>query len=129
MKKAIARGFTVKVPARLIRPVSLPASVEGSIDVQGRTVSLGAKPLGLVLRGEGHLARPQAADGRLGQQRSTGHEDRRHEPDQAQDRGRGDGRRAIGIDPEFGDDVYAKLGNIAYKTGRKVVSRTKKVVY
>lgn len=24
-------------------------------------------------------------------------------------------RRAIGIDPEFGDDVYAKLGNIAYK--------------
>jgi tetratricopeptide (TPR) repeat protein len=24
-------------------------------------------------------------------------------------------RRAIGIDPDFGDDVYAKLGNIAYK--------------
>ena len=49
VKKAIARGFTVKVPARLIRPVSLPASVEGSIDVQGRTVSLGARPLGLAV--------------------------------------------------------------------------------
>jgi tetratricopeptide (TPR) repeat protein len=24
-------------------------------------------------------------------------------------------RRAVGIDPDFGDDVYAKLGNIAYK--------------
>lgn len=28
-------------------------------------------------------------------------------------------RRAIGIDPDFGDDVYAKLGNIAYKTQRR----------
>ena len=24
-------------------------------------------------------------------------------------------RRAIAMDPDFGDDVYAKLGNIAYK--------------
>ena len=28
-------------------------------------------------------------------------------------------RRAISIDPEFGDDVYAKLGNISYKSQRR----------
>jgi tetratricopeptide (TPR) repeat protein len=28
-------------------------------------------------------------------------------------------RRAIGIAPDFGDDVYAKLGNIAYKAQRR----------
>jgi tetratricopeptide (TPR) repeat protein len=28
-------------------------------------------------------------------------------------------RRAISIDPDFGDDVYAKLGNIAYKAQRR----------
>jgi hypothetical protein len=49
VEKAIAKGFVVTVPARLIRPLALPARVEQSVEIQGRTVSLGARPLGLAV--------------------------------------------------------------------------------
>jgi hypothetical protein len=47
VQKIIDKGFEVKLPSKLFRPISLPATVEQSVDIQGRTVKLDARPLGL----------------------------------------------------------------------------------
>jgi hypothetical protein len=47
VQKIIDKGFQVKLPARLFREITLPATVEQSVTVQGRTVSLDAYPIGL----------------------------------------------------------------------------------
>ena len=47
MQKIIDKGFAVKLPAKLFREIALPAAVEQSVTLKGRTVSLDARPLGL----------------------------------------------------------------------------------
>ena len=47
MQKIIDKGFEVKLPPKLFREITLPASVEQSVTFKGRTVSLDARPLGL----------------------------------------------------------------------------------
>ena len=46
-QKIMDRGFGVKLPAKLLREIALPATVEQSVSFNGRTVSLDAHPLGL----------------------------------------------------------------------------------
>jgi hypothetical protein len=47
VEKIIRKGFEVKLPANLLEPIALPAAVEHTIDLQGRTVTLDARPVGL----------------------------------------------------------------------------------
>jgi hypothetical protein len=47
VQKTIAKGFELKLPAKLFKPISLPATVERSVSLQGRTLTLDARPLGL----------------------------------------------------------------------------------
>src|SRR5262249_27600082 len=47
VQKIIDKGFDVKLPPKLFKPISLPASVEQTVDIRGRTVTLDAHPLGL----------------------------------------------------------------------------------
>ena len=47
VQKIIDKGFEVKLPSKLFKPISLPATVEQTVDIQGRTVTLDARPLGL----------------------------------------------------------------------------------
>jgi hypothetical protein len=49
VKGAIAKGFVVKLPPKLFRPIVLPAGIEQSVDIQGRAVNLGAHPTGVVV--------------------------------------------------------------------------------
>jgi hypothetical protein len=49
IRAVIARGLKVRLPAKLFRPVRLLATVQQSIEIQGRTVSLGARPTGLTV--------------------------------------------------------------------------------
>lgn len=47
VRGVIRKGFDVTLPASLVGPITLPASVEQSIELEGRTVTLGARPVGL----------------------------------------------------------------------------------
>jgi len=47
VQKIIDKGFNVKLPARLFKDIALPATVEQSVVLPGKTVSLGARPLAL----------------------------------------------------------------------------------
>jgi hypothetical protein len=47
VQKIIDKGFAVKLPPKLFKPITLPATVEQSVGIQGRTVTLGARPLDL----------------------------------------------------------------------------------
>ena len=47
VKKIIDKGFKVKLPRALFRPIALPAAVEQSVEFQGKVVSLNARPIGL----------------------------------------------------------------------------------
>ena len=47
VKKIIDKGFKVKLPRTLFRPIALPATVEQSVEFQGKVVSLNARPIGL----------------------------------------------------------------------------------
>src|SRR5262245_54152641 len=47
VQKIIDKGFDVKLPPKLFKPIALPATVEQSIDIRGRTVTLDARPLAL----------------------------------------------------------------------------------
>jgi hypothetical protein len=44
VQRIIDKGFDVKLPSNLLRPLALPASVEQSVDIQGKSVTLGARP-------------------------------------------------------------------------------------
>jgi len=47
VKKIIDKGFKVKLPGKLFRPIALPATVEQSVEFQGKVVSLNVRPIGL----------------------------------------------------------------------------------
>ena len=47
VQKIIDKGFNVKLPARLFKDIALPATVEQSVILPGKTVSLDARPLAL----------------------------------------------------------------------------------
>jgi hypothetical protein len=47
VRKIIDKGFNVKLPRKLFRPIALPAAVEQSVEFQGKVVSLNARPIGL----------------------------------------------------------------------------------
>ena len=49
IRDVIAKGLKVKLPAKLFRPVRILASVQQSVQIQGKTVSLGARPTGLTV--------------------------------------------------------------------------------
>lgn len=49
LRGVLARGFDVSVPARLIRPVRLPAAFEQTLRLEGRTYELRAQPVDLSL--------------------------------------------------------------------------------
>ena len=46
-QKIIDKGFKVRLPRTLFRPIALPATVEQSVEFQGKVVSLNARPIGL----------------------------------------------------------------------------------
>ena len=45
----VGRGFNVKIPQKLIKPVRLPAGLKQSLDVQGVKLALEVKPTGLLV--------------------------------------------------------------------------------
>ena len=47
VQKIIDKGFDVKLPPKLFKDITLPASVEQTVTIKDRTVSLDARPLGL----------------------------------------------------------------------------------
>lgn len=47
LQEVVAAGFEIKLPARLMRPIRLPAVVEQSLTLEGMTVELALKPAGL----------------------------------------------------------------------------------
>jgi hypothetical protein len=47
VQKIIDKGFDVKLPPKLFKPIAFPAAVEQSVDIRGRTVTLDVRPLGL----------------------------------------------------------------------------------
>jgi hypothetical protein len=47
VQRIIDKGFDVKLPPKLFKPIALPASVEQTVDIRGRTVTLDARPLDL----------------------------------------------------------------------------------
>jgi hypothetical protein len=47
VQKVIDKGIDVKLPSKLFKPIALPATVEQSVDIRGRTVTLDARPLQL----------------------------------------------------------------------------------
>jgi hypothetical protein len=49
IRAVVARGLRVRLPPKLFRPVRLLASVQQSVEIQGKTVSLGARPTGLTV--------------------------------------------------------------------------------
>jgi hypothetical protein len=49
LREMLERGFTVKLPERLFREIRLPAGVQQSLELQGATLLLSVKPVGLVV--------------------------------------------------------------------------------
>jgi hypothetical protein len=47
VQKIIDKGFTVKLPPKLFKEIALPAAVEQTVALPGKTVSLDARPLAL----------------------------------------------------------------------------------
>ena len=45
----VGRGFNVKIPQKLIKPVRLPAGLKQSLEIQGLKVALQVKPTGLLV--------------------------------------------------------------------------------
>jgi len=45
----LGKGFNVKIPQKIFKPIRLPAGVQQSLDVQGVTIALGVKPTGLLV--------------------------------------------------------------------------------
>lgn len=49
LQEIVERGFSVKLPRRLLREIRLPAGVRQSLDVQGVALTLDIKPVGVVV--------------------------------------------------------------------------------
>jgi hypothetical protein len=49
LSSLLGRGFNVKVPPRIFKPVKLPAGVSRSLEVQGMTLALQVKPTGVLV--------------------------------------------------------------------------------
>jgi len=47
--KILGRGFNVKLPKKLFKPIRLPAGVSQSLDLQGVTLDLTVKPTGMLV--------------------------------------------------------------------------------
>ena len=45
----LGKGFNVKIPQKLIKPVRLPAGIKQSLEVQGMKIALEVKPTGLLV--------------------------------------------------------------------------------
>jgi len=45
----LGKGFNVKIPQKIFKPIRLPAGVQQSLDVQGIKIALGVKPTGLLV--------------------------------------------------------------------------------
>jgi hypothetical protein len=45
----LGKGFNVKIPQKLIKPVRLPAGIKQSLEIQGMKVALEVKPTGLLV--------------------------------------------------------------------------------
>jgi hypothetical protein len=50
--KLVGRGFNVKIPQKLIKPVRLPAGIKQSLEIQGLKLALQVKPTGLLVAGD-----------------------------------------------------------------------------
>lgn len=48
LKNELAKGFKVKIPSRIFKPIGLPAGFHDSVTVAGRKVALGVEPRGLL---------------------------------------------------------------------------------
>ena len=48
----VGRGFNVKIPQKLIKPVRLPAGLKQSLEIQGLQLALNVKPTGLLVAGD-----------------------------------------------------------------------------
>ncbi len=48
----VGRGFNVKIPQKVIKPVRLPAGVKQSLEIQGMKLALQVKPTGLLVAGD-----------------------------------------------------------------------------
>ena len=48
----VGKGFNVKIPQKLIKPVRLPAGIKQSLDIQGLKLALEVKPTGLLVAGD-----------------------------------------------------------------------------
>jgi hypothetical protein len=50
--KLVGRGFNVKIPQKVIKPVRLPAGIKQSLEIQGLKLALQVKPTGLLVAGD-----------------------------------------------------------------------------
>ena len=48
----VGRGFNVKIPQKVIKPVRLPAGLKQSLEIQGMKLALHVKPTGLLVAGD-----------------------------------------------------------------------------
>ena len=48
-KNILGKGFNVKIPQKLIKPVRLPAGIKQSLEIQGMKIALEVKPTGLLV--------------------------------------------------------------------------------
>ena len=48
----LGRGFNVKIPQKIIKPVRLPAGINQSLEIQGIKLALQVKPTGLLVAGD-----------------------------------------------------------------------------
>ncbi len=71
LAEIVGRGFNVKIPKKLIKPVRLPAGVSESLEVQGIVLDLQLKPTGVLVASDriwygadltlGRAAKPEPA--------------------------------------------------------------------
>jgi hypothetical protein len=52
LREVFAKGFAIKIPGTLLRPIRLPAGIRRSLDVKGSRVMLRVKPTALVVAEE-----------------------------------------------------------------------------
>src|SRR6185503_12498941 len=52
LAKIVDRGFNIKVPKKLHKPIRLPAGISRSLRVQGVKLSLNVKPTGVLMSPE-----------------------------------------------------------------------------
>jgi hypothetical protein len=48
----VGKGFNVKIPQKIIKPVRLPAGIKQSLEIQGIKLALQVKPTGLLVAGD-----------------------------------------------------------------------------